>query len=451
MRKEWLFRCLAAVLALIVCAVPIFALRHGRRLPPADPIQTQLNTLQPDTPDAPEPDAWTESERQEELPQEDAEAPTVQPSTVLQANAPTPDTRDASPISQPSVSPAVRGGQARRDYAFSASSGIVSSGVAAGSPQNSPSPAVPQAGQVAVQPQPVPIAGSPSAAASSGKPAAPETPQPSEPQTQETPHSETDVELYTNFDHLRDGDVLEDAVKLLRVSAYVLPGRQTLYADSINVTLNGAVIPSRGTDVNGFSEYDLHFAADNDSEYGDYTLQVVARHGSDSVSKRWALQYHAVPDGTPGKVQVYLDASVLGLGVLDWDRSFAFARGETAMDVMLRFLEENGYTVTRKEDGTYISAVSRPDMCLGFSGVPQAMREYLAAATIPLYEDQFDPDSLAEQKITPKSGWIYTVNGAAPGRGLNDYILSDGDVLTLRFTLAEGSDADFVLPDDGTE
>ena len=47
---------------------------------------------------------------------------------------------------------------------------------------------------------------------------------------------------------------------------------------------------------------------------------------------------------------------------------------------------------------------------------------------------------MGEFDYTRGSGWMYSVNGSYPGRGLSRYFLSDGDVLTLRFTLANGND-----------
>ena len=54
-----------------------------------------------------------------------------------------------------------------------------------------------------------------------------------------------------------------------------------------------------------------------------------------------------------------------------------------------------------------------------------------------------DPgDGLGEYSYTMASGWLYSVGGSTfyPGNGMSDYYLKDGDVLTIRFTLAYGWD-----------
>ena len=54
-----------------------------------------------------------------------------------------------------------------------------------------------------------------------------------------------------------------------------------------------------------------------------------------------------------------------------------------------------------------------------------------------------DPgDELGEYSYTMASGWLYSVGGSTfyPGNGMSDYYLKDGDVLTIRFTLAYGWD-----------
>lgn len=47
-------------------------------------------------------------------------------------------------------------------------------------------------------------------------------------------------------------------------------------------------------------------------------------------------------------------------------------------------------------------------------------------------------DSLGQHDYTWGAGWMYDVNGYYPGKGLSEWMLGDGDVLTLRFTLAWG-------------
>lgn len=49
-------------------------------------------------------------------------------------------------------------------------------------------------------------------------------------------------------------------------------------------------------------------------------------------------------------------------------------------------------------------------------------------------------DELREFDFTNDSGWMYFVNRYLPNRGFSDYYLSNGDVVTVCFTLAKGRD-----------
>ena len=49
-----------------------------------------------------------------------------------------------------------------------------------------------------------------------------------------------------------------------------------------------------------------------------------------------------------------------------------------------------------------------------------------------------DPNKLKEHDFYDSSGWIYSVNGTFPERGLGSYKLEDGDELNLIFSLADG-------------
>ena len=52
-----------------------------------------------------------------------------------------------------------------------------------------------------------------------------------------------------------------------------------------------------------------------------------------------------------------------------------------------------------------------------------------------------DIGALLAGDFTANSGWMYSINGTLfPGKGLSAYNLSDGDVLYIRYTVAEGKD-----------
>ena len=75
--------------------------------------------------------------------------------------------------------------------------------------------------------------------------------------------------------------------------------------------------------------------------------------------------------------------------------------------------------------------------------IPEELQKLLELdrKTIKVPKPDIANDSLGEFDYTTASGWMYSINGSTyPGRGMSGYFLSDGDVLTLRFTLAYGKD-----------
>lgn len=76
--------------------------------------------------------------------------------------------------------------------------------------------------------------------------------------------------------------------------------------------------------------------------------------------------------------------------------------GTTAMDVFRQVLTANGYTYEAK--GSYVQAVIKPD-----------------------------GTKVAEFSKGPNSGWVFRVNGEFPDVAMQDYQLSDGDVIEVLF------------------
>lgn len=76
--------------------------------------------------------------------------------------------------------------------------------------------------------------------------------------------------------------------------------------------------------------------------------------------------------------------------------------GATAMDVFQQVLTANGYTYEAK--GSYVQAVIKPD-----------------------------GTKVAEFSKGPNSGWVFRVNGEFPDVAMQDYQLSDGDVIEVLF------------------
>ena len=105
-------------------------------------------------------------------------------------------------------------------------------------------------------------------------------------------------------------------------------------------------------------------------------------------------------------------------------------------------LEKLGYAISSSgtlDNGFYLSGLSKFN-AFSQAQIPAGLKQLLDLDEIKARQPTNYKDSLNEYDYTKSSGWMYSVNDSYPGRGLSSYFLSDGDVLTLRFTLAYGKD-----------
>ena len=89
--------------------------------------------------------------------------------------------------------------------------------------------------------------------------------------------------------------------------------------------------------------------------------------------------------------------------------------GTTAMDVFRQVLTANGYSYEAK--GSYVQAVIKPD-----------------------------GTKVAEFSKGPNSGWVFRVNGEFPDVAMQDYQISDGDVIEVLFTANYMDEPGLFLP-----
>ena len=89
--------------------------------------------------------------------------------------------------------------------------------------------------------------------------------------------------------------------------------------------------------------------------------------------------------------------------------------GATAMDVFRQVLTANGYTYEAK--GSYVQAITHPN-----------------------------GTRVAEFSKGPNSGWVFRVNGEFPDVAMQDYQLSDGDVIEVLFTANYMDEPGLFLP-----
>ena len=225
------------------------------------------------------------------------------------------------------------------------------------------------------------------------------------------------------------------------VSARTSPEGDPIYSNQIEVWLNGELVPKQTGDAR--PEYELHFEPPNVGDYAEYTVKVLAWDGrGNSAMKVYTLQYHTVSEGDHlGQVKLVLDATTVGLGIID-SAEYEIVQGDTAAGVVIRFLEDYGYDAVYDGSATvgfYLRSISRGDLCRG-AKVPERLWDMILRDGIQL-SNPAGRDSLGEYDYTMGSGWMYSINGSVyPGRGLSDYQLSRDTTIYLRFTLAYGKD-----------
>ena len=217
-----------------------------------------------------------------------------------------------------------------------------------------------------------------------------------------------------------------------------------LYQDHIKVELDGREIEmSTGSGESGM-EYDLFLDPGENGGKAEHTVRITAWDDKgNSTLKIYKIVYDAKEKGEKiGTATVRLDLSVLGLGVIEAPVSTDIFQDVPASYAVKTVLESLGYTISYSgtlDDGFYLSRISR-GMTFEYAEVPDALRQLLEKEGYSVSRPSRYEDSVGEFDYTRGSGWMYSVNGSYPGRGLSRYFLSDGDVLTLRFTLANGND-----------
>ncbi len=143
----------------------------------------------------------------------------------------------------------------------------------------------------------------------------------------------------------------------------------------------------------------------------------------------------AVEAEKTGVVYVVISAEILNLGSF-YEGTIEITNGDTAKDVLETAFTQAG--INPSFSGGYLAGISRNGIAQGASisdEVRAVMEELRKTEKDPA--DQ-DPNRLKEHDFYDSSGWIYSVNGSFPNKGLGSYKMEDGDELYLIFSLADG-------------
>ncbi len=140
------------------------------------------------------------------------------------------------------------------------------------------------------------------------------------------------------------------------------------------------------------------------------------------------------------RISISCEAENLGLGYLCSDSSFPVYEGESGFDTLVRFLEENGFTVYSRGADTsrYLYRIEKPGAFAAAQLTDEA-RAYMEKNSIP-EKNSGSPDSLGEFDYTQGSGWIYTRNGKVPSYTMSSAVFGEGEQIRLIFSLDYGAD-----------
>ena len=225
---------------------------------------------------------------------------------------------------------------------------------------------------------------------------------------------------------------------------------KTLYSNHIQVTMDGKTI--KNPTGSGTYEYVLYFERPNVGDREKHTVTVLAwDDDGNSRYQSYEVWYYATDDGEIiGTVTIAIDATVVGLGIID-EAEYDIVQGEPAAATVKAMLEDYGYEVVADGSvkvGYYLRSLSRADAFLG-AAVPDRLMTFLTRDGITM-TSPCTRDTLSEFDFTMGSGWMYCLNGKLfPGKGLSDYYLNDGDSIVLRYTLAWGKDIGGYVSENG--
>ena len=156
-------------------------------------------------------------------------------------------------------------------------------------------------------------------------------------------------------------------------------GSAPIYSNQIRVTLDGKVVEMSYGNASGYG-YELHFDAPQIGDEESHIVRVLAWDGNgNSAMKVYTVIYHQISEGDPaGSVNVVLDATTIGLGILD-SGTLDIVEGETAASVVLRFLQERGYEPDYQGTATmnfYLRRINRGDIAYR-ADVPEHLWELI--------------------------------------------------------------------------
>lgn len=255
---------------------------------------------------------------------------------------------------------------------------------------------------------------------------------PSEDDTQ--PGTEKDLRP-TITTNLYDGETVQGTYTSFYVVSRDHNGRH-LTADMMAVTCNGTVITSTGDDGSKIA-----YRADLQDGTNEFTLTATDKYGmSRTITRTIKCNYNGTAKKI-GYVWMTVDAKTVGLGKIIPRQKVDLYKGDQLSYVFDRFIKSNsGFSYGHNgslESGFYLANIRKTGITAG-AKIPDKLKKYLddAGWTQKDYHDNL----LGDEDFTQHSGWLVSINGAYPSRGMSAVTLDDGDEIVLEFTLWNGAD-----------
>ena len=247
--------------------------------------------------------------------------------------------------------------------------------------------------------------------------------------------------------NIAEGQRFETSPATLDVAAKDADG-EAIYSSKIVVTVSGAggTFTPDSPAESARPSYALKFDEYRpDGDEATFTISVTATDNVDpnlkTTETRTVIYAHSSYGEEVGKVTVVIDATTVGLGIVDefeatLHQGFPFPQDlESAMkDRGLRPNSSGKY-----DSSFFLNGITSGGLFRG-QEIPETLKHKVDQDKIT-YSGKHSNDSLSQYDWTAESGWMYTLNsGTYPNSSLDSCHPLPGDTVYLIFTLAGGKD-----------
>lgn len=247
----------------------------------------------------------------------------------------------------------------------------------------------------------------------------------------------------TIITNLKDGQFIKGN-KLIFTVKGINYKNTALSSFYITVSVNGIKITSTGLNADG--SYTYQNSRNLKDGYNEVNIMVVDKEGYQSTKNyRIKVDINAQRPAS-GEVTVRVEAKTLGLGTLG-SKKITIYEGDTAYIVADKAIREMGYEPVWSENssefgGKYLYGIKGDSLFEGwtYDKIPIPVKKKLEDINA---SEMGLPDigMIKQEDVYARSGWIYDVDGisgAFTENGISEASVSDGDIITLAFTLHMG-------------